>query len=409
MNRSEHPVDELRIARLDAPAVYSIVACWYASPSPGPPTSISGKCSDLPVKLGRGQEVTLGGTIRASGTADPETAGLLVEWTSDKISSSHDVILGQLSSDSFLTYWLETHTVLVSFFGVAALGLIGYLAKRRFDAVSHQAELKQAQERETWNQLLSEAGNFSLNYYLPADGALQSFIGQAKKHRKSEPCKVEKDSVESREKEPRLSARMAFYYWAYFERRMLMIQRRMGGVHFKDYTGEEIVTSTYTRYRNLCYAKNLPFRSALNAMIEEMPLKTTITDFFGQMDGAAPFPPDETIGKAWSFFHSWLHDEKCERALASLELMHVILEYELNRPYYHWYGSMQPLALEKEHWTEALSLAEEAPKGAKEEEIRAAKAGRRQWEKTLREYLARSDGRSRFRKLWDRTAGSFGS
>lgn len=353
-NRSSQPVTGIHLGPLDAPTAYSVVSCWSGEPAPKSSPGAGGSCPTSPVNLQPGQEATLGGTIHSSDLAEQQTVGALVEWNTPAGPSSREVTLGSLSSDSSFTYALETHTVLVSFFGVAVLGLVGYSLKYWFEKRGHRAEIERARQAETWTQLLKEASEFSLNDYLPTEGALEGFLSNAQRHRESS-ASVNDEAEEVTA--TNFSARLAFYFWALFERRMLELYRRMGGVHFKDHTGEVIVTDCYARYKSLFYGSSERDRRILDDMLHIMPLKVTAPRFLRRLDGWEGVPPDSRISAAWNMFHRWLHKDRAGDAIRCLGAMQPVFDYELNRPYKYWYGYLDPIDLSEEQVRELKSLA----------------------------------------------------
>ena len=381
VNHSSHAISNLRVGPLDAPRHFSIVACWAADPRSKDFPAPDGTCPAAPLTLKPSQEVSLGGTIHAFRRANQQNIGAIVQWTA-LAPSSHEVILGPLSSDSWFTYYLETHTVLVSFFGVALLAGLAYLLKFKFESWRQRKERELARQAETWTQLLKEAGNFSLNYYLPADGALVNFLAKAREHLKLFEAAPETDP------QVHLTARLAFFHWASFERRMLQIQRRIHGIHFKNQTAEDIVINAYGRFGSLFYFQTQRSREILDALLDKVPLQATSAKFLRLLDGSPPYvPADPDVTAAWDMFHSWLHGDQANEALRFLEAMQPIFLFEINRPYYYWYGQMDALDLSDDHLADLRRLVPYPPPDAHAEMTATQRAEEKDWHCKLDEYI----------------------
>lgn len=412
INRSSHNVTALMLGPLEPMSSYSLDTCWAVDPSSEKSlTMTDSSCPSSSVTLAPGQEITLGGEIRAFGLADQQTMGILAKWTSVSSSqsksssvstlshtsappflytlvivptSSHVVILGPLSSDSPFTYFLETHAVLVSIFGIALLAVAAYLLRFPFEWFRQRQEATRARKAETWTQLLQDASKFSLKYYLPAEAALANFLTNARSHRAMSQGPA--DAAESQEK-PGLTARLAFFYWATFERRMYEIMRRIGGLHFKDYTGEEIVGLAYFRYKLLFYYRSQKERNILDGLLDKTPLLTTSAKFLRLLDGHDGIHPDPHVVDAWDMFHHWLHKEDADRAMRLLEASDPVFQFEVNRPYYYWYGHMDPPNLDAGQLSDLRSLYEEAPSGSPAGVVAQAHTEARRWHKRLKKYV----------------------
>jgi hypothetical protein len=176
-NHGTKPLTDMKLELLDRSGVYSLTKCWTGSPqtSAGILTSTSCTMKDIAPN----KEETVGGTLQTRDQADSENLAAVVEWGP---TSSAWVNLGTVSSDIGLTYWLETHTVLISAFGALLLGVIAYFAKLSFGNRRAKSEAKRTQQAETWNELLTESTGISRKYYLPMWGALQAFLEEAEKH-----------------------------------------------------------------------------------------------------------------------------------------------------------------------------------------------------------------------------------
>jgi hypothetical protein len=362
-NRSTKSLNSLRVVLVAGALPYTIESCWVGDPNSALGVDGSLACSALPQPLQASQVITIGGTIGATDQAPPETLSAIVEWDPAAARASEQVSLGQLSSDGWPTYWLETHTVLVSLLGAIVVGILAFAFKSSFESARRETEIKRTQEAETWNLLLQEAGRLSKDYYLPAHGALRAFVRRAQACLEAgvpdEPPKPsgfrglltmfkKPSGVAQKSDKTPPNPRFAFYYWALFERRMLRIRTRINGVHFKNRIGEEIVISAYTAYQKLFYVEDESKRSILDALLEDMPVIGTPTDFFQSLDGASPFPAQPSYVKAWEMFQKWLRDQHDEAASAIrfLGVMEPVLNYELNRPYLYWYGSAEPIELD---------------------------------------------------------------
>jgi hypothetical protein len=364
-NRSAKSLTNLRVVLVAGALPYKIESCWVGDPKVALGVDSALACSALPQPVAASQVITIGGTIGATDQALPEMLSAIVEWDPAAARPSEQVSLGQLSSDGWPAYWLETHTTLISFFGAISLAGLAFLLRWIFESGRRKTEIKRTQEAETWNLLLQESGRLSRDYYLPAHGALRAFVKQARACLEAkganEPAKpsgfrrlgaffkklfgVAEKSEEKTEPNPRL----AFFYWALFERRMLRIRTRINGVHFKNRIGEDIVISAYTAYQKLFYVKkDERKRSILDALLGDMPVVNTPTDFFQSLDGAKPFPPQPSYVKAWNMFEEWLKDQHDDSvsAIKFLSVMEPVLNYELNRPYLYWYGSAEPIELD---------------------------------------------------------------
>jgi len=55
--------------------------------------------------------------------------------------------------------------------------------------------------------------------------------------------------------------------------------------------------------------------------------------------------PQPDILAFWNHAHPWFSRPECDRDLPVLDGYLGILIFEANRPYLHWYGTLEPLAL----------------------------------------------------------------
>jgi hypothetical protein len=387
VNHSTHQLTGITLGPLDVSGPFSLTKCWSGDPAvvQRPTGEI---CHIVPDSLEPSQVVSVGGTISASDLANQESIGAIISWKSGKDSSSHELTLGPLSSDSWITYFLETHTVLVSLFGVALLAVIAYLLRVEFERWRQAKERERTRQAETWSQLLKEAGNFSLHYYLPVDGALAGLLKYAALHR--EQSEGPADSAEAR-REIHHSLRFAFFYWTLFERGMSRIRQHVGGLQFKNYTGEDIVNGCYSRYQALFYISDRDpddhKRAAIDALLDKFPLGISSTKFLRLLEGHDAIPPDPAVVAGCEMFHRWLHKDEAGKALAFLDAMKPVFLFELNRPYYYWYGSMDPPDFSAEQREILLGLGGEIRAGAtlaqQKEDARDIKA----WKKTFDKYV----------------------
>ena len=115
-------------------------------------------------------------------------------------------------------------------------------------------------------------------------------------------------------------------------------QRR--AYYFKNRTAEVLVDDLFQEHRALLQVKNAPTKQLLDRCLDLMSANVT-SDNVAQMIAASQ--PD--ILAFWNHVLPWFSSSGCQQDLEILSGYLNVLIYEANRPYLHWYGTSEPLAL----------------------------------------------------------------
>lgn len=375
-NRSARSIYAVRLLDLDAPGYLKEQACWCRGgadacwpPTPRtqdlsamPPSSNRdlAACKPIVPELRGGQTVTVWGELRASESSDSQTLMAAVGWTdADKVPSLLAVPLGQCLVQSRLQRRVSQLVGLLKDLALPiVVGILGYLFQRRLqqqeqnrrDREKEIEEKRQEQERErtqlaeTWNKMLPQSHEYAAKYYMPLEGAVSSAVRFMELYKQNKSTR---------------DGRRAFYYWLLMERRMRHLVRSVGGFYFKDRTGEELSASSFEGYDRLCVADDENTLRDINRILDKMDRDETLNQFLEKLDGSTEIDAFVVFQRAYERFKNWLLSERSRDALGYLKVFRAIVEYEMNRPYEHWYARREKLQVDAEVRTLLLQLADE--------------------------------------------------
>jgi len=219
--------------------------------------------------------------------------------------------------------------------------------------------------------MLVESHNLATTYYMPLVAAAQLAVGQLTTYRvnasraRGLDAKSANSEAELTGRQLEEIARSAFYYVSIFDRRVRFLADNKGGLYFKDRIGEILASTALHEYLEL-YPSRV---EAIKLRVGEIALAIQPTDsstsFLKMLDaslgGKASSSP--AFKEQYEYFKAWLASDDCERAIRLLEAFHVIVGYEFNRPYQHWYEEPERLGLTDQITELLLDLGTKAQRG----------------------------------------------
>jgi hypothetical protein len=389
-NPSTQSVSEVRLSQLDAPGYQVERLSWCAGQ---PRWSASQKsvvdlqrissdsvdlsaCAPLKDELKPGQSVTVWGDLRGRTPQELQTIVAVVAWkTADNQESELAVPIGQGVVESRLgRLWHNLRDTLKDFgLPLVLLGLGWYF--QRWEQKRAQRKEEEEKRRvhlaETWNLMLPTAHDLMTKYYMPLAGAAR---------RTSDYLARYTNEIDHRAS--RSTARMAFFYSLFFQRRLREVFYSIGGFHFKSRVGEELAVECLGQYQKLYYGDGEVVQRLHGAAAGRVELLETVDSFFAKLDGSSDIDENITrdLQQSWKYFQAWLRAPQCKEAVIYMKGLTALVQYEMNRPYEYWYGHSEKLLLDGNAENALLSLASEVAKAPE----------RKDFVKEVREYLAAS-------------------
>ena len=189
---------------------------------------------------------------------------------------------------------------------------------------------KRDNRTETLRQLLSQFLEYCGKYYLPLSAGAERLA----------------DALEKGDKD------LAFYYIVYLEKRMDEQRKAVGGFYFKDVRGERLASQAWKEYSEDLLGKTST--DALNRAVQGCMNKLEARenyDAFAKLlhlcsDGTFANPNAHTARK---LLEDKLNDQDLVRRLVlNLETVVSLIDFEVNRPFEHWYPTISPYIVKPE-------------------------------------------------------------
>jgi hypothetical protein len=196
--------------------------------------------------------------------------------------------------------------------------------------------------------MLPQSHELMTKYYLPLAGAAQGTLEFLARY--------------LTEEEPAASlaaGRKAFFHLSYFGRRLREIFYSIGGFHFKSRVGEELAAACLHRYQKLYYGESEDVQRHHSRALNHVELTETFDSFLTKLDGAPDIDTriTEDFKKSWDDFARWVQTPECKKAILYIRGLGALVEYEMNRPYEHWYGQAEKMSLDEDSEAALISLA----------------------------------------------------
>jgi len=131
----------------------------------------------------------------------------------------------------------------------------------------------------------------------------------------------------------------AFYYLTGFFGHMWGLFREKGGFYFKDRRGEELAQGCWTTI--IRWAKGLAGEHVYSGCLDEIERFESLMAFHGRCVPATNlWILRDALIRKWD-------DEETRQATAAMEILYLILDYEMNAIYELWYGRPEPFPFRK--------------------------------------------------------------
>ena len=351
-NNSTTPLAHIRLDRID-PAQFEPVPGSMSVPSAqacrapaierpkGFAVAAPAAQNEICAYLGPREIFTFWGDLRARDSVDKQNAFAVLEWESPDGPSIVAAPLGEIESlssprwiwHSLLHNWeLGVPTFTAFFAGLFALWKWRRDVKEARIHEQRQNESRKQREIEdnrskTWNLMLRDSHRVALKYYMPIGNGLSAATQEILRYRSTLPVDA---SI----------ALSAFHYLLKFHWDVRRTARELGAYYFKNRTAEVLVDDLFQEHRALLQVKNAPTKQLLDRCLDLMSANVT-SDNVAQMIAASQ--PD--ILAFWNHVLPWFSSSGCQQDLEILSGYLNVLIYEANRPYLHWYGTSEPLAL----------------------------------------------------------------
>ena len=187
--------------------------------------------------------------------------------------------------------------------------------------------------------MLGTSHRYNTKYYTPLVGAMNVFLAHVAAH-------AEKYQKDPRGAETVRLERLTFFYLARFRRHNYQMIRAIGGVYFKNKTGELLVSHCLNSFRVIYFGPEpaVPLAN-FSAVVANVRVDESFEEFLLKLKGSPTM--DAAVRTAfrnsWRYFRAWIRSNACADACAYLKAVQAVFDYEMDRPYEYWYG--KPLRL----------------------------------------------------------------
>ena len=346
--------------------------------------------------LAPGQSAAIQGSLVTVDSHEPQSLEAVVSWTSPAgVPSQAVVSLGQNSIESgWDRFWRGAYEVLKDFALPILLLIItvavGWWDKRRENARKEADEQKERGRKaadevrtwqaETWKQMLPISHDMATKHYTRIGQSIRDSLEYIER------CWEETDAAQ---REP--AEREAFYNLLLLGRQVEEMGDQVGGLFFKDRVGEKLASECWSDYLERFYGFSTETaRQHYQQSIEACgPNGEGKKEFIGMLStgpvaaaptGPAPItappaatgpnipaptvPPQTVVPPAtpagdvpglerfvwdsWPYFRKRYREADGAKAVLRLGGFGAVLEYEMNRPYEHWYRRAEKLTLRRD-------------------------------------------------------------
>jgi hypothetical protein len=344
-NRSSMPIENVRIAGLDAPGFKKARWCWGPSaaakgctdapnampqvvdPDCAPANEPSSTGSDewlLCRSLKPGESLVVWGDLSVDDPyLPPERLTAVVNWTETLAGtkpstevSSKVVPLGTAEpvTPLHVLTWLTKPEVSIPGM-LTVLGL--YLAW----------QTKRRDERsKVFTAMLGAVHDAAIHYFMPMCSTLSAAMDYT--------GKAGKDAA------PGENARRGFYYLTMFHWWQRRVLNKVGAYQLRSRTGEKLLYALSSRHRELFPRNTEAAWRRYDAILSDLEKETTLDEFLRALDDG---DPDWT--EAWNDFAAWVKTDDCKNDLSVLDAYYQVMLYEVNGLHELWYRTRSPMKL----------------------------------------------------------------
>jgi hypothetical protein len=315
-------------------------------------------CGASKIDVVANQSITIQGEIRAMQGTEARSINAIITYEgtpqagAKSVSSIRAASLGPLIARSWLR---RTYDSVKDLILPAVLVLLGaYLTwkQNRFQAkLQSQDQEKQAERSQiaqTWTSMLPVSHELATQYYTPMIAATLRILLDLKRFTAPEDASgnANKDAVS------------AYFHLLLLWRRLDRTLTEKGGIYFKSRMGEKLVLGAIFQFRKeyegetstgpaltdlqkeLVLARQLRVKVILRHVSPQMDL----AQFMEIWEGKGPPNAVDAVHEGWADFVHW-HSVPAvrDRTVKLLTAFHMILDFEMNRPYEKWYNSQEKL------------------------------------------------------------------
>ncbi|MFZ0963175.1 MAG: hypothetical protein WAO35_20125 [Terriglobia bacterium] len=382
---------------LEAPD-YEITGIYKWSQGPGPtaapsPLPLGAASANLIAnELCPGDSITVWADFLPRQSHESRTLNALVSWKSEVGSPSQiSVALGDLQVPGRWDAWRESvvYQVVKDFALPLVILLLPFLIQRMAQKRAHLAE--------TWNLMLPDSHHTTMTYYMPLQASLAHALDELGSYSKAT------DSAKKT-----AHARALFFHFFMFLRRLKHAGDKLSGFYFKDRTGERLAVACLQQVDKLYPGTDEADRVETAQVLRALRINETLDSFLEKLDGnpqkpridklktlfqkrwqhfygpsapagvgtqpvsgssnvasapggggSAPTPSTGAVSPAPAPAKSWLESDSSKDAVLYLKAFSAIIEYEMNRPYEHWYGEREVIHLDAQSEPKLKELAQE--------------------------------------------------
>lgn len=294
-----------------------------------------------------GQSATVHGDLDAVESHDTQTLAAVVSWeTPAGISSQITVVLGQNSIESgWQRFGRGAYEVIKDFalplLLVVITLLFGWWDKKK-ESARKEAEEVRTWQAETWKQMLPISHRMATKHYTRIGESVREALDL---------IETSLGKQDAARRGP--SEHEAFFSLMLLGRQMEVLVDQVGGLFFKDRVGEKLAGQCWNDYLEGFYGPaTAAERKNYQRSIEAVSPTGDGKDGFLQRLNAAPAPrvpdPDRSVWACWLHFQAHYGIPEGTRALFLLRGFGAVLDYEMNRPYEHWYRHPEKLVTPKD-------------------------------------------------------------
>jgi hypothetical protein len=364
-NRSDSAAVGLHFTSFQIPGFHA-VSCWAA----GGPACIPRGAGErpvlgLPLRLEKGQSATVFAVLEPLSKHGQFGASGVFTWRDERRVEQKGAVVAPVitvtSREEHLWFSLgKMVSLLKDLLVPAAIAYLGWYLQnrdkereRKEDAAKQQKETderehdldreererKQTRLRETWNLMLPKSHANAEQHYMPVVAAIDGLLFEARR-----------TWLDSRDEHWHM------LLWALLRvlRRMQDLAQAIGGFYFRDLAGEKLArmcwNEFYFRSRNQlgpadrdravsAIERNENLASFLDRLSGHPAETSPGAWVIAVLDPKAGEETAQTLGRLDTCMRGWLTLGGLQLSLPLLELLEVIVKYEMNRTYELWYGT----------------------------------------------------------------------
>ena len=327
-----------------------------------------------------GQSVTVQGKLDALESHDAQNIEAVVSWSSPAgVRSQTIVALGQSIIESGWERFGKGVYEFIKDFALPILLLaltllFGWWDKQRESArkdadeqrerARKSAEEVRTWQAETWKQMLPISHRLATKHYTRIGASLRDALDSI------EVCLEEKDPAK---REP--SEREALYNILLLGRQVEEMGNQVGGLFFKDRVGEKLAAQCWGDALEEFFgpttgSDRINYQQSIDACPANGDGKAALIDKFKSGPAQAAPALDQAVWDTWVYFQKRYPLAAGKGAASLLRGFRAVLEYEMNRPYEHWYRRAEKLVMRRDdakHINVEQVLRDAASKIQKEE------------------------------------------